>query len=85
MKREHLLGLGDERSRTSPSSCIVDRRVWMRDIDRLHDLLERHGDSALRAAFARGLEATRLRRRIHRPLHRQPHRRGRRIQQELFS
>jgi hypothetical protein len=30
-------------------------RVWIRDVDRLHELLDRHGDDALRAAFARGL------------------------------
>ena len=37
---------------------IVHRRprVWIRDVDRLHDLLERHGDLAVRAAIARGLD-----------------------------
>jgi hypothetical protein len=29
--------------------------VWIRDVARLHELLERHGDDALRAAFERGL------------------------------
>jgi hypothetical protein len=29
--------------------------VWIRDVARLHELLERHGDDALRAGFARGL------------------------------
>ena len=55
MQREHLLGLGH---------CALDYltelthrrpRVWIRDVARLHDLLERHGDDALRAAFDRGL------------------------------
>ena len=27
----------------------------MRDVDRLHELLQRHGDEALRVAFKRGL------------------------------
>jgi hypothetical protein len=30
-------------------------RVWVRDVDRLHELLQRHGDDALRGAFERGL------------------------------
>jgi transposase len=55
MQREHLLGLG---------GCALDYlteltyrrpRVWIRDVARLHDLLERHGDDALRGAFERGL------------------------------
>jgi len=55
MQREHLLELG---------ACALEyltelthRRpgAWIRDVARLHDLLERHGDAALRAAFERGL------------------------------
>ena len=55
MQREHLLELG---------ACALEyltelthRRpgVWIRDVARLHDLLERHGDAALRAGFERGL------------------------------
>ena len=36
---------------------FVHRRpqVWIRDVDRLHELLERHGDEAVRSAFTRGL------------------------------
>jgi hypothetical protein len=29
--------------------------VWIRDVARLHELLEQHGDEALRTAFERGL------------------------------
>jgi hypothetical protein len=55
LKREHLIGLGEEA--LSYLTEVVHRRpqVWLRDVDRMHDLLERHGDLALRAAFARGL------------------------------
>jgi transposase len=54
-KREHLLGLGDEA--LAYITELVHRRpkVWYRDVDELHDLLEVHGDIAMRLAFARGL------------------------------
>lgn len=56
-QREHLLALGDDA--TAYITEIVFRRpkVWYRDIDELHDLLEVHGDRALKIAFARGLAA----------------------------
>jgi len=55
MKREHLVGLGG--SALAYLTELVHRRprVWIRDVDRLHDLLDRHGDDAIRAAFERGL------------------------------
>jgi transposase len=55
MQREHLLGLG--RCALEYLTELTHRRpqVWIRDVARLHDLLERHGDHALRAAFERGL------------------------------
>ena len=36
---------------------LVHRRpkIWIRDIDRMHDMLERHTDDAMRAACERGL------------------------------
>lgn len=54
-KREHLLGLGEEA--LSYITELVHRRpkVWYRDVDELHDLLEVHGDVPLRLAFVRGL------------------------------
>lgn len=54
-KREHLLALGDDA--LTYITELVHRRpkVWIRDIDELHDLLEVYGDIALRLAFARGL------------------------------
>lgn len=55
MQREHLLGLG--RCALEYLTELTHRRpgVWIRDVARLHDLLERHGDDALRTAFERGL------------------------------
>jgi hypothetical protein len=55
LKREHLVGLGG--AALSYLTELVHRRprVWIRDVDRLHELLEHHGDDALRAAFERGL------------------------------
>jgi transposase len=55
MKREHLVGLGG--AALSYLTELVHRRprVWIRDVDRLHALLEKHGDDALRDALQRGL------------------------------
>ena len=55
MQREHLLEIG--RAALEYLTELTHRRprVWIRDVARLHDLLERHGDDALRAAFERGL------------------------------
>jgi hypothetical protein len=55
MKREHLVGLGG--AALAYLTELVHRRprVWIRDVDRLHELLDRHGDDAIRAAFERGL------------------------------
>jgi transposase len=56
MQREHLLDLG--RAALEYLTELTHRRprVWIRDVDRLHALLEEHGEQALRAAFERGLE-----------------------------
>jgi hypothetical protein len=52
-KRQHLVGLGEQA--TAYITELVHRRekTWARDVDKLHDLLERFGDAALRTAFAR--------------------------------
>jgi transposase len=57
MKREHLVGLGEDA--LAYITEVVHRRpkVWISDVDELHDLLETHGDHAMRVAFARGLAA----------------------------
>jgi transposase len=55
MKREHLTRLGEHA--VAYITELVHRRpkIWIRDIDRLHDMLERHSDDAMRVAFERGL------------------------------
>jgi transposase len=55
MQREHLLGVGREALEYLTELTHRRPQVWVRDVDRLHELLQRHGDRALRAAFARGL------------------------------
>jgi len=54
-QREHLIGLGG--GALAYLTELVHRRprVWIRDVEQLHSLLERHGDDAVRAAFERGL------------------------------
>jgi transposase len=55
MQREHLLEVGREALEYLTELTHRRPRVWARDVERLHDLLQRHGKEALRAAFARGL------------------------------
>lgn len=55
LQREHLLAVG--RAALDYLTELTHRRprVWIRDVDRLHALLQQHGAGALRAAFERGL------------------------------
>ena len=55
MQREHLLGLGREALEYLTELTHRRPQVWVRDVDRLHELLQRHGDAALKTAFSRGL------------------------------
>ena len=55
MQREHLLALGPQTLDYLTELTHRRPRVWVRDVERLHDLLQQHGDEALRAAFVRGL------------------------------
>ena len=55
LQREHLLALGPVALEYVTELTYRRPRSWLRDVDRLHDLLAAHGDEALRAAFARGL------------------------------
>jgi transposase len=56
MQREHLLELGPPALEYLTELTHRRPRVWIRDVDRLHALLDEHGESALRAAFERGLQ-----------------------------
>jgi hypothetical protein len=55
LQREHLLEIGREALEYLTELTHRRPQVWIRDVDRLHDLLQRHGKEVLRAAFARGL------------------------------
>lgn len=55
-KREHLLDLGSDAVAYLTEVVFRRENVWPRDVDELHDLLETHGENAMRAAFAHCLE-----------------------------
>ena len=55
LQREHLLALGASALDYLTELTHRRPRIWIRDVDRLHELLATYGDVALRAAFARGL------------------------------
>ena len=55
LQRQHLLDLGA--AALAYLTELTHRRpqVWIHDVERLHALLQTHGDAALRRAFERGL------------------------------
>lgn len=55
LQRQHLLDLGA--AALGYLTELTHRRpqLWIHDVERLHQLLQTHGDAALRAAFERGL------------------------------
>ena len=55
LQREHLLALGGPVLEYLTELTHRRPRIWIRDVDRLHDLLTTYGEEALRAAFTRGL------------------------------
>src|SRR6266498_1942355 len=55
LQREHLLALGSSALDYLTELTHRRPRIWIRDVDRLHELLATYGDVAVRAAFARGL------------------------------
>jgi hypothetical protein len=55
MEREHLLEIGGAALEYLTELTHRRPRVWIRDVERLHALLEQHGDEALRTALERGL------------------------------
>ena len=71
LQRQHLLDLGAGGAwRISPSSRIGARRSWIHDVERLHALLQTHGDAALRARLRARPRRAGDRRRVHRALSR---------------
>jgi len=58
LQREHLLALGGPALDYLTLELTHRRpRVWIRDVERLHELLQTHGDAALRATLERALAA----------------------------
>jgi len=55
MQREHLLELGGVALDYLTELTHRRPRVWIRDVERLHALLEKHGDQRLRIALERAL------------------------------
>lgn len=57
LERQHLLELGPVAHEYLTELTHRRPRIWVRDVERLHTLLQAHGAVATRAAFARGLHA----------------------------
>src|SRR5712691_11371160 len=55
LQRQHLLDLGPMALAYLTELTHRRSRTWIHDVERLHELLQTHGDSALRTAFDRGL------------------------------
>jgi len=55
LQRQHLLELGGPALDYLTELTYRRPRLWLRDVERLHELLARHGGESLRAAFAQGL------------------------------
>lgn len=55
-KREHLLELGSDAFAYLTEIVWRREKVWPRDVDELHGMLEEHGERALRAAITHCLE-----------------------------
>lgn len=55
MQREHLLEVGGPALEYLTELTHRRPRVWIRDVDRLHELLQQHGKGRLRVALERGL------------------------------
>jgi hypothetical protein len=57
LKRQHLLEIGESAFRYLTEILHRHPRTWVSEVDRLHDLLQSHGQQPLRAAFDRALAA----------------------------
>jgi hypothetical protein len=57
LERQHLLELGPVVHEYLTELTHRRPRIWVQDVERMHALLQVHGVTATRAAFAQGLEA----------------------------
>lgn len=57
LERQHLLELGSAAHAYLTELTHRRPRIWVRDVERLHALLQTHGAEATRAAFEQGLHA----------------------------
>ena len=57
LERQHLLELGPAAHAYLTELTHRRPRIWVRDVERLHALLQSHGAAATRAAFEQGLRA----------------------------
>jgi hypothetical protein len=57
LERQHLLELGPVAHTYLTELTHRRSRIWSRDVQRLHTLLQAHGPNAMRVALARGLDA----------------------------
>jgi hypothetical protein len=55
LQRQHLIDLGAPALAYLTELTHRRPRTWIHEVERLHDLLQVHGDVLLRAAFERGL------------------------------
>jgi len=55
LQRQHLLDLGADALEYLTELTHRRPRTWIPEVERLHTLLQTHGDAALRTAFARGV------------------------------
>src|SRR6185436_3860547 len=55
LQRQHLLDLGADALEYLTELTHRRPRTWIPEVERLHELLQTHGDGALRTAFERGL------------------------------
>jgi hypothetical protein len=55
LQRQHLIDLGADALEYLTELTHRRPRTWIPEVERLHALLQAHGDAALRTAFARGV------------------------------
>jgi hypothetical protein len=55
LQRQHLLDVGPTALAYLTELTYRRPQTWVPDVERLHALLQRHGEAALRTAFTRGL------------------------------